>query len=109
MKTLEKKKVVSKKRTVKKTKGHVCVSEAHAEHCFWVHNGPVISTISELIQSLQTMADDQFDYHTKRAGNDFALWVKEVLGDNQCAAVMSRARTRAGMLKALSSHRNSCN
>jgi len=92
-----------KRGTKKNSKDHVC-GEAYSEQCFWVHDGPVVKDMPELVQALQTMSDEQFDYHTKREGNDFARWIGDVLGDASCAATVKRTRTRAGMLKALARH-----
>jgi len=87
----------------KNSKDHAC-GEAFAEQCFWVHDGPILKDMLGLVQALQTMSDEQFDYHTKREGNDFARWVADVLEDVSCASAVKRTRTRAGMLKALARH-----
>lgn len=92
-----------KRGTKKNTKEHI-YKEASSDQCFWVHDGPILKNAPELVQALQTMSDEQFDYHTKRDGNDFAQWVADVLEDARCASAVKRARTRAGMLRALVHH-----
>jgi hypothetical protein len=68
---------------------------------FWVNNGPVCSTIPELRAAIASMSDEQFNYHTKRDGNDFARWVAEAMEHRQCAVKLEKAQTRAGALRAL--------
>ena len=79
-------------------------SEAPPDKCFWVNHGPVIKNLNELASALRIMSDEQFDYHSKRAGNDFAKWTGEVLGERACAAFLARAKTRAGAMKVLEKH-----
>jgi hypothetical protein len=77
----------------KKTGAHG-VSSASPEKCFWVWNGPVLKDLGDLRDALREMSDEQFDYHTKRAGNDFARWVRDVLGDHDCAKKIENAASR---------------
>jgi len=90
-------------RIVKKTKtaGKERSKDAHSSQCFWVNNGPICRNIKELRDALSTMSDEQFDYHTKRDGNDFVRWIRDVLGMKECAGKVARAKTRAGALRAL--------
>jgi outer membrane biosynthesis protein TonB len=71
------------------------------DKAFWVNNGPVVSTLDGLREALATMTDEQFDYHTKRAGNDFAKWVDEVLCHGPCAGKLDKAKTRSSAVKAI--------
>lgn len=61
---------------------------------FWVHQGPVLRNLSELAKFLAIITEEQFAYHTRRAGNDFAKWVETVLQDKTAAAALRRAKTR---------------
>lgn len=81
----------------------VCVSCAVApeDKAFWVNNGPIVSTLEGLKDALSIMSDEQFSYHTSRAGNDFAKWVDEVLCHNACAKKLAGARTREGAVRAI--------
>jgi len=76
--------------------------DAPPERCFWVNNGPIVKNVAELTAAVRAMSDEQFDYHTKRNGNDFAQWIKDVLRNSTLASVVVRAKTRTGLLRALS-------
>jgi len=68
---------------------------------FWVHNGPVVHSVCELKVVLGEITDEQFEYHTKRAGNDFACWLRDCLGDAATAARLEKARGRSGAVSVL--------
>jgi hypothetical protein len=78
-----------------------CVMEAAQDKAFWVNNGPIVSTLDGLRDALRSMSDEQFDYHTKRAGNDFAKWVNEVLCHGACASKLGTAKTRTSAVRAI--------
>ena len=78
-----------------------CTKVCREEECFWVNNGPVLASIEGLRDALAHMTDDQFAYHTKRDGNDFARWIRDSLGDPETAVRIARARTRTGAIQAL--------
>lgn len=105
------KKKVVKKAAVKKTtakkvasKSQVCAKCSIAcppEQAFWVNNGPVVDTLAGLKEALACMSDEQYAYHTERAGNDFAAWVRDCMGDTGCAVRIAQAKTRQGAVRAL--------
>lgn len=106
--------VVAKKPAPKKKAEHVvriqprtlcgpCMFESPQDKAFWVNNGPVVSTLEGLREALKTMSDEQFAYHTKRAGNDFARWVDEVLCHGHCAKKLMKAPTRDHAVRAIAS------
>lgn len=74
---------------------------SHPDETFWVNNGPVCQTITELKNAIAEMTDDQFEYHTKRNGNDFARWLEEAMCHDECARKITKARTRAAAIRAL--------
>ena len=79
----------------------LCHAACPPEEAFWVNNGPVIDTLCALMESFTSMTDEQFAYHTKRDGNDFARWVRESIGDPACATRLERAKTRMAAAKVL--------
>lgn len=91
------------KRVVRKVAAKVAHGrhEARSGESFWVNNGPICTTIPQLRAAIASMSDEQFDYHTKRSGNDFAAWVGEALEHKKCAEKLVNAKTRAGALRAL--------
>ena len=67
---------------------------AYNEKCFFVHNGPALSNLSELLRALNSMTERQFAHHVNADKNDFAAWVEFVLLDKDCAAGLKRAGDR---------------
>jgi hypothetical protein len=108
-KTKTKAKRVCKRKSVKKIvkrtakKKTVCKKRCKPSHAFWVNNGPVLRSVKSLVEALKNdITDEQFDYHTKRDGNDFAIWIKDCLCDAECASKLKRVRTRNGAVRVLS-------
>ena len=68
-----------------------------------MHNGPIISDLDELYEALDSeITSEQFAHHVSKSGhNDFVPWVRDVLGDVECADKISRSRTQATMAKAV--------
>lgn len=77
---------------------------AQPDRCFWINHGPVVKDIKELLNAASKISDEQFEYHTKRSGNDFAKWVEEVLSEKACAEKIKKSKTRAALIKALSQY-----
>lgn len=79
--------------------------EAPSEQAFWVHDGPMLRNLRELKNFFEVITIEQFRYHTKRDGNDFARWVTEVLKDSSLGAILAKTKTipaaRLALIKAL--------
>ncbi len=90
------------KTKIKKTSGK-CLHHVQAgtDQCFWINNGPVVKDALELQEALKNISDEQFDFHTKRDGNDFAKWVEEVLQCKECAKALRSAKSRTGAIRAI--------
>ena len=96
-----------KKRTAKKLaaprRGKVTpLTIAPASAAFWVNNGPSLRHLLDLNKFLDIITEEQFRYHTARAGNDFAKWVQAVLGDHRCARALEASKTVAAARAAVS-------
>jgi hypothetical protein len=96
------KSVVVKKKSVKNKKKPLVV--AQEEKSFWVNNGGALRTLKDLHDSFLRMSDEQFKYHTKRNGNDFAKWVLHVLQDQKCAGDIEKAKTKKAAADAVLKH-----
>lgn len=59
--------------------------------CFWVHEGPVICSLSELAQALGEMNQEQYQHHVSHEKNDFANWVEDIFEDQKLARQLRRA------------------
>lgn len=75
--------------------------EASPEHCFWVHQGPVLKNLKELNNALRSMSDDTFKHHVSKDKNDFANWIQDILHQKELAAKVRRLKTKSGIQKAV--------
>ncbi len=100
------KKIASKKSTkvgrAKKISRPLTVAADH--QAFWTSGGPVLHTLEELANFFEVISKEQYDHHTKRGQNDFALWVEGVLNDPLAAAGLRRARAASSALRLLRLH-----
>jgi hypothetical protein len=71
--------------------------EAPAGQYFYIHNGPTLKNLYDLEYYLGTMTDDQFKYHAVGGRNDFASWIRDVLGEDKLASEFERVRERKEM------------
>ena len=86
-------KKIIKKISVKDSSQPKNIVNAYNEKCFFVHNGPVLCNLPDLLRELKYMSDAQFTHHVNREKNDFANWVEEVLQDRECARALKKANT----------------
>jgi hypothetical protein len=107
-KNVSAKKTVAKKVVAKKMARRqgcpVCGGKAVCapQESFWVNNGPVVDSLAGLLEALNSMTNDQYAYHTKRDGNDFARWVRSSLACDQCAVRLEKAKSKTGAVRAIS-------
>lgn len=95
MKTASKRKTTSRK---KKPELKTC----EQERCFWSNHGPIACNLKELLFIVENETNDaQFSYHVNPERNDYALWVREVLGERACATALGKSKKRDTFLKAL--------
>ncbi len=80
---MKKKRQADKKHKKKKKffAGKPPLKESFGDNCFYVHNGEVLKNLLDLADSLETMPNNVFIYHVNEQKNDFANWVKDVLGE----------------------------
>ena len=70
--------------------------QATPNSSFYVHNGPILKNLKELVKALEKdMSDKQYHYHTLRGQNDFSRWIEDVLNDRECARSLRRVKQRA--------------
>jgi len=75
--------------------------EVSGAACFWVNNGPILCSLRDLHTALGVMTKKQFEHHAREQRNDFALWASGVFADKALAVKLRRAKTPAGMRRAL--------
>ena len=89
------------KKAMGKTKKQAKVVEAPEESYFWVFNGPILRSINDLSEALGDMTKDQFEFHTKRNGNDFARWIKDVFEEEELAKKVAKLKSKRGIQNAI--------
>lgn len=89
-------KAVSKKTSTKKTakKQPKQMVQVSGDLCFWVNNGPILSSLKDLDYALKHMSDEQFKHHVAKDKNDFAVWVRGVLFEEACSKKLQKAKTK---------------
>ncbi|MCK5084819.1 MAG: hypothetical protein KAQ64_04155 [Candidatus Pacebacteria bacterium] len=85
----------------KTKKEKLVIINANDESCFWINNGPVLKNLNDLKKSLLTMSKETFSCHVNKEKNDFADWIKEVLGDNTLANKLAKTKTLKSTVKAI--------
>ena len=76
-------------KSVKKLLNNVSPDKA-----FWVHNGPVLKSVKELLVALRDMSEDTFRHHVNKEKNDFATWVSDVYGEAKVATELRASSSR---------------
>jgi hypothetical protein len=82
-KTIKKKSV--KKRISKKKAKSKILKKVKPEFCFILVDGKKITNLPQLALEIETMNDDVFFHHVGAENNDFANWIKEVIGEIKLA------------------------
>ena len=72
----------------------------HPNHHFRVINGLELRNMCDLADALEVMDDQTFAYHVNDTRNDFAEWVKDILGDQHLAEKMENLESRDDYAKA---------
>lgn len=55
------------------------------EKRFYIHDGTILSNLYELKTALGKMTHSTYTHHVSDGKNDFARWIREVLGDDKLA------------------------
>lgn len=77
------------------------LSDVDAHHHFNVHTGSGLKNIYELSEALEIMDENTFSHHVNREKNDFANWVRDVIGDLKLAEEIVNYYERKRILKAV--------
>ena len=68
------------------------LSKVPEEHVFWCRDGRVFQDMSQLGEALPGMSDETFVFHSNGEKNDFANWVRDVIGDGKLARDLARSQ-----------------
>ena len=99
-------KKVAKKATFKRVSCSSCTVTCDPSEAFWVNDGPILYSLKDLLEALESMTDEQYAHHAKQGENDFAKWVQHCIKDAGCATSLRRVKTRSGAVKILVSKCN---
>ncbi len=80
---------------VTKNKAHQYVADVPCEKVFWSHDGRTFKNLQELALGLISMDNETYMFHVNNNKNDFAHWVKEVVGDREMAKELDDAMSRS--------------
>jgi len=78
--------------------------ELHPDLHFETKDGQTIKSVPELVTLLRNMASDVFSHHVNETKNDFAVWVHEVLHDDNISNEIAPIKNRLDMIQALEKH-----
>jgi len=62
---------------------------------FALHRGGALRDVYDLYQALETMTEDQFRHHVGPDHNDFAIWLDQVIGEDQVAVELRQMQSRS--------------
>ena len=68
---------------------------------FWVNNGTVLKNLDELLDALNSMSNDTFQYHANSEKNDFSRWIGDVIGDKKLAEDLAKSKNKKSVIKIL--------
>lgn len=68
---------------------------------FFLHEGGELKSLEELYIELQTMEPRVFEHHVNAERNDFANWIRDVMGDRYLAHKLSTVTSKDEIMKLL--------
>jgi hypothetical protein len=73
------------------------------DKAFYVQNGPVITSLKELANALESdqISDDSFQFHLTNNNNDFLNWINGIYGDQDLIKALKRVKSKKGFVKKL--------
>ena len=70
------------------------LADVPQDKLFWCQGDRRLRNLAELEVALREMADETFGYHANEAKNDFASWVRDVIGDDKLSRDLQKSRSR---------------
>ncbi|MBI2866036.1 MAG: hypothetical protein HYX99_01575 [Chloroflexi bacterium] len=77
------------------------LADVPQEKRFWCQDGRVLGNIQELESALPNLSPDAWQHHTGQGRNDFANWVRDVIGDSRLAADLLKSPTPGAAAQAI--------
>jgi len=88
------KKRATRKKTSKKS---MVLKKTPVHYSFVIVNGKKIKSLPELALEMDSIADDIFAHHVNEARNDFASWIRDVIGEIELADHLMGIKTKEDM------------
>lgn len=82
------------KKVLDKEQAGKYMSRVPRENVFWCTDGAVLNDMMELRDALNIMSDQTFSFHSNEIKQDFAVWIREIIGDEELADELESASTR---------------
>lgn len=70
------------------------LSNVPEEYVFWCCDGRVLRNMRELGETLNTMTDEVFAYHSNAEKHDFAEWVRNIIQDQKLARDLDKSHNQ---------------
>lgn len=64
------------------------LGDAPEDKVFWCRDGQVFRNLYQLRDALEHMSPEVFTYHVDAQHNDFANWIRDVIGDRKLAQAL---------------------
>ncbi|MBR9700780.1 hypothetical protein GOV11_02855 [Candidatus Woesearchaeota archaeon] len=81
--------------------------EVPEDQYFLLKNGHPIRSLNELISALEFLDDSTLEHHMGEHKNDFANWIRDVIGQSELADEVADTTTREEIMSVLENHRES--
>ncbi|RMF05538.1 hypothetical protein D6764_04520 [Candidatus Woesearchaeota archaeon] len=75
--------------------------EVHPDNYFWLPDGRPVKSLPELLEELSSMDDATFRQHVSEGKNDFAEWVRHVIGNEALASKIASLSTKQDITEAV--------
>lgn len=72
-----------------------------SEEYFRLSNGRIIKNMYELLNALESMNDDTFNFHVNENKNDFGNWIRDIFKDEKLSKSIFESKTREDIMKAI--------
>lgn len=71
------------------------------EEYFHMHNGVLLKSLHDLIDILEVVDDQTFEFHVKGNKNDFSSWIRHVFKNDNLADKIKNAKTKMDIIEVL--------
>lgn len=80
------------------------VENVPENYVFYVSDGSIVRNLKDLIDALDTMAEDTFYHHVNDSRNDFSNWIRDIINEPSLSMMIQgkdRSSTKKEIIKYL--------